>query len=110
MECTKESALSLFFKPWAESGVEILLSVNDEVEFCRINWASPGGGRFLEISFTRSGTKNLMVDLFEASRLSYEDARTDPSAPMLIGNSWQSVVIVEFSGGQTLLLARPLCG
>lgn len=107
MECSRESALSLFFKPWAESEAEILLSVNGGAESCKMKWTSPGDGRFLEIGFTRSGAKNLMVDLFGASRFSYEDARNDPSAPLLAANGWESFVLVEFPDGATLLFARP---
>lgn len=107
MECSRESALSLFFKPWAESGVEILLSVNGAEEFCKIKWTSPGNCRFLEICFTRSGAKNLMVDLFEASGFSYEDARNDASVPLLAANGWESFVLVGFPDGATLLFARP---
>ena len=107
MECSRELALSLFFRPWAESEAEILFSVNDGAESCKIEWTSPGNGRFLEIGFTRSGAKNLTVDLFEASRFSYEDVRSDPSAPMLMAKGWESFVVVEFPDGATLLFAKP---
>jgi hypothetical protein len=109
VECSLELAHSLFFRPWLEQGAEVLVSVNgseDGAGLGKIDWISPGNGRLISISFTRSGA-NKTFDISNASRFSYEDLRNDPSVPSLVANRWDSFLLVESPDGGTLLFAKP---